>query len=164
MPTLMVFGQQWVPRSYFEEYYASAIERAFADPTMTFVVGAAEGIDRFTQELLVKLCAVDVDDTAYRRVTVYNKSDKDGRLSPRFWLVNGFVTYPDRDVAMFRASTTRWCVLAQFGGATSGCAFICLLDHFAGDVDKARDVAGVLRMASEPYSHELEEKAKGLYD
>lgn len=160
MSTLMIYGQQWLPRKYFEKHYAPHIERAFHKLTM-FVIGAADGIDTFAQELLVKLCATD--ENAYRRVTIFNKGDKDGRLSSRFALVNGFATYPDRDVAMFRASTERLCVLAQFGGATSGCTFICLLEHFGGDVDKARDAHNALRRASEPHSETMEKIVKIIY-
>jgi len=158
---LMVYGHQWVPRAYFDRFYAPRITRAFAKKSTTFVVGAAPGVDTFTQELLARLCGDN--DEQHCRVSVFNRGERDYRVSSRFALVNGFSTYRDRDVAMFRASTARFCVFAQFGSATSGCAFVCLLDKFAGDVEKATDVVDTMRALSEPYSKELEQELANVY-
>lgn len=160
--TLMIYGQQWVPKSYFDKHYAERIKQVFLnEPDTRFVLGAAAGVDSFAQQLLMELCGHD--HTACARVTVFDKAAKDGRLSSLFSLQNGFATYPERDAAMHSAASEHLCVLAQYGGATSGCAYIVLLAHFHGNTEKASGAAAALRLASEPYSKAQEQRVSDLY-
>lgn len=145
---VLITGPQWVPRGYFQRHYEHVIRQLYAEGAL-FRLGAAEGIDAFAQELLAKLL---VEGDAADRVTVYDKADKDGRKSPRFALVNGFASYPERDRAMARNCSTCVCVLPLYGGAVSGS--LEPLFHIELD-DGGDDERFVMRGKSEPWNREV---------
>ncbi len=111
--TVFISGPEWVPRAYYDYFYADDIE-TYAQRGCKFVLGAAGGIDLFAQE---QLLALGINGA---HVSVYNKGDKDGRISPLFTLVNGFEDYPTRDRALVDASTFLLAVLPQMDGGQSG--------------------------------------------
>lgn len=124
---VLITGQQWVDLHYFEIHYAPVIQEAFA-AGRSFGLGAGEGVDKLAQELLARLCGLD--DTAYARVTVYDKGAKDGRVDKRFRLSNGYESYPKRDVAMAIACGAKpIAVLAQYGSAATGSQLPLLVRH-----------------------------------
>lgn len=114
---ILIAGPQWVPLGYFQKFYEARIRTAFEqDKSAYFVLGAADGVDSFAQNLLASICVGDDFD----RVIIYNKGDKDGRVSPNFELVNGFESYPLRDAAMAEIATETIVCLPLYGGAVSG--------------------------------------------
>lgn len=129
---ILITGPQWVNRGYFERFYEPDIRKE-VDAGSSFILGAADGIDAFAQELLAELCP--------ERVTVCNKGAKDGRKSPRMALHNGFASYPDRDMHMAKECTNVICVLPQFGCGTTGALLPLLLSRFgaSGSVNAITD-------------------------
>ena len=115
----LITGQQWIPLGYFQFYYEPDIRKAFAEGK-TFALGAGGNTDNFAQQLLAHLCKTSGDETSFKRVTIFNKGDKDGRVDARFNLVNGFDSYPNRGVQMAARCKDRICHLAQWGGGVCG--------------------------------------------
>jgi len=144
----MISGAQWVPRAFFDRFYRARIEQAAADGK-NFVVGAADGVDAFAQEMLTALCP--------DRVTVYDKGARDGRRCDGFALRNGFASYPERDAAMLAAcSGNVIAVLPQMGGACSGVLPLVLPSC-------TPDTLATLRAASELYDAVLFAQVAAVY-
>lgn len=165
---VLISGNQWVPEGFFQKFYMDKIREEFAKGSR-FVVGAAKGLDYFSQEELRRLCESSNDDENYKRVTVFNKEDKDGRVCDKFALVNGFPTYPARDMAMARVATRKIVTLAQYGGATGGSLVPLLAVNLPSVVgvtpSDAPKILDVLRENSEPWSEEvIENYIKPLYE
>jgi hypothetical protein len=140
-----ISGQQWLPYSYFKVQYEGPIRSAF-ERGAHFVLGAAEGVDAHAQQLLDLLCEHNPDHE--KRVTIFNKGDKDDRLNPNFKLVNGFSSYPERGAAMTKVATKIICVLAAFGAASSG-SLLDVLTVELKDEAVATRVCEILRAHSE---------------
>ena len=155
---LFVSGAQWVPVEYFNIYYRPILLRCIADD-YHFIVGAADGVDQFTQELLVKHIAGKESRTS--RVTVFNKKNKDGRLTLDFMLSNGYASYPERDLAAAQQATELLCILPQFGGGQSG-VMIPLLESMDEPLT-ASNVLEKIRQNSEPFNAELVRKVSAVY-
>lgn len=140
---VMITGPQWVTEGFFEAHYEGAIRKA-ADAGCWFMVGAAEGVDAFAQELLAELCP--------ERVIVCNKGTKDGRKSPLMCLRNGFASYPERDKHMANECTRAICTLPQYGGGTSGALYAILRAQFGSE---AEEICSFIRKASEPWDEKV---------
>lgn len=177
--SVLITGQQWVPLGYFQYYYETPIREAFA-AGKNFRLGAAEsGVDLFAQHLLKHLCIASKDEKSFQRVTIYNKDLKDGRIDKRFTLVNGYASYPDRDVQMAISASDRIVCLAQWGGGVSGTLLPLLVmqifkDHEAEEEDdvmtpqeafaRGDKTLGMIRGASETWNADwLESEIIPLY-
>jgi hypothetical protein len=150
---ILITGPQWLGRGYFEHYYRNAILRCIADGCI-FLVGAADGIDTFAQELLAERCP--------ERVIVCNKGTKDGRKSPRMSLRNGFASYPERDLHMAKECQAIICTLPQFGGGTTGALYPLLRAQFGPTADS---ICASIREDSEKWDEKvLKEVIAPLYE
>lgn len=150
---ILIAGPQWLGLGYFEHYYRSAILRCAADGCI-FLVGAADGIDTFAQELLAELCP--------ERVIVCNKGTKDGRKSQRMSLRNGFASYPERDLHMAKECQGIICTLPQFGGGTTGALYPLLCAQFGSAADS---ICASIREDSEKWDEKvLKELIAPLYE
>lgn len=90
MNDVLITGQQWVSQSYFDATHAADIREQFA-AGKNFKLGAADnGIDIMAQRLLIQLCEETKSEESFKRVTIFDKKDKDGRLDKRFLLSNGY--------------------------------------------------------------------------
>ena len=152
---IFVTGPQWVPKVYFDKFYKPRLTALVADTNNVFTLGAADGVDSFTQQFFIDA------KIEPRRVTIYNKGDKDQRLHPDFKLTNGFSSYPDRDQALYEDSDELLVFLPQMGGAQSGVMQSILLS--AGVLDGA-DVLGYIRHVSEPFDKELMARVAQVYE
>ena len=148
---VLITGQQWVSFSFFAIHYEGPIRHAWSKGAH-FVVGAADGIDRWAQALLSELAFPEsqahgsLDEAA--RVTVFDKGDKDGRVNTAFKLSNGYDSYQKRGEAMAKTATRTICVLAAYGAASSG-ALQDLLTAELKDAELAAKVLATLRDHSE---------------
>jgi hypothetical protein len=150
---ILITGAQWVGPGFFEYYYRNAILRCVADGCV-FLVGAADGIDTFAQELLAERCP--------ERVIVCNKGTKDGRKSPRMSLRNGFASYPERDLHMAKECQAIICTLPQFGGGTTGALYPLLRAQFGPAADS---ICASIREDSEKWDEKvLKEVIAPLYE
>ena len=145
-PVVMVSGQQWVSRRFFEQHYTHKL-LAHAAQNARFVLGAADGVDTYAQQTLAELCDAGLLDP--ERVTIFNKGAKDGRALSTFRLRNGFASYPERDRAMCVESSVLVCTLAQYGCGTSGAALNVLRAAFGNDEAQAQIAFKALRAATE---------------
>lgn len=93
---IMVTGQKDCTRARFDQYYAPAI-KAGIKKGCSFILGAAEGVDKMAAGLLAKKCA---------RVTLYAKGNViiDNEL-PNWPVRSDFASFPERDQEMCRAAT-----------------------------------------------------------
>lgn len=119
-----ITGPQWIPLGFFQKFYETKISVKFAQGAH-FVLGAAEGVDMFSQQLLQHLCE-KAGVSTFERVTIFNKGVKDGRLTQRFLLCNGFSSYPDRDTALAVGSTCDIVTLPLYGASVSGSVSPCM--------------------------------------
>lgn len=118
--TFLISRPQWVNQEYYERAYASVVYDAFAQGHR-FVLGSAAGVDTFAQHQLALLARASGDfESAMRRVSIFCKEQKDGRLYPEFGLENGFTSFPERDLAMVEKAEMLIVFLPQYGSGVSG--------------------------------------------
>ena len=153
---VFITGAQWVPKSFFENFYKPKLVEYVLEGAV-FILGAADGIDTYTQEFFVS------EHVRPSRVTIYNKGEKDGRLCTEFGLKNGFQSYPERDQALSEDSDTLFAVLPQMGGGQSG-VMQSVLQHYLKDGKKAAEILAHVRECSEPYDIKLFGMAKKMYE
>lgn len=149
MNEVLITGQQWVSQSYFDATHAADIREQFA-AGKNFKLGAADnGIDIMAQRLLIQLCEETKSEESFKRVTIFDKKDKDGRLDKRFLLSNGYPDYPARDTQMaLQCKSEPICKLAQHGNGTSGAANPLLISSLMTSksfADALEEFAGCVR-------------------
>ena len=115
--TFVISGPRWIPQDYFDQFYRPPIEKAFRDPASRFVLGDAEGTDRFAQSLLRELGA------GADRVTIFIRSGKKASYAAQGFTVDDF-SESDAELAQRLGLRSKHpiCVLPLFGTllATSG--------------------------------------------
>ena len=163
-----ISGPQWVDIAYFEIHYAGPITEEWNNGA-EFVVGAAERIDQFAQQHLAELVSKSGSAEEARRVTVHDKAAKpgkdyvDGRLYSKFNLVNTYVDYTARDLAMARMANKLICVPPQFAGHTSGCMLVKLAFELRDD-ELALRIHKMLRSGESDAAYkQLLPKVKPIY-
>lgn len=158
--THLITGPQWVTKEIFDATYADQIKSAFHQGAH-FIVGAAKGVDAWTQELLNSLL-LEQSSPNFERVTVYNVIGKDQRINEKFLLVNTFAKYPERDLAALAAADNNVITyLFQWGSAASG-VMLPVLASLIGAED-AKRVHAELRRMSEPPDKQLTASVAQLY-
>jgi hypothetical protein len=110
---VMITGQQDISIEDFQTYYEPAIE-AMIKQKVHFVIGNAEGVDKLAKEFLHMY--------SYHSVTIFDKASGDGGVpwGARWRVVNGFKSYPERDLAMIEVSNKIICYLFGAGALGSG--------------------------------------------
>lgn len=175
MTTVLITGQQWVSDKFCEEFYGQKIRNDFA-AGKRFAIGGAEGADAFGQNLLISLCVASNDENSFKRVTVYMKGEREGRLDPRFQLKNGYPDFPSRDIAMgLECDEVIYCAARFECGVTGAqlpwlivirkqlCARAGLKVELNELVVECRAICDAMRNACEPYSDEIAKPVKAVY-
>lgn len=159
MHIYLITGPQWIPQAYFDCHYRPIILQKIQEGS-NFILGAAEGVDFFAQLLLSN----EISENQHAdRVTICNKGQKDGRMSQKFNLLNGFEKYPDRDHYMSKQADEVICIVPQYGGGTTGVLIPLLCFGGKMSFGEAKNVLEIIRKHSEPYSKELESQVSEVY-
>lgn len=88
MTTVSILIQSWVPKEFFEERYVPLITEAFENGYNINVAATRTKTDFMVQTLLQILCCLSKKEESFRRITVFDLLDRDGRLDKRFQLSN----------------------------------------------------------------------------
>lgn len=139
--TVMVSGHTDLTQEEFDTFYKNKIDE-YVDKGYAFVVGGADGSDKFTQLHLASKDNVEV--------TVYDKGTQNNVHCPRFKHINGFTSYPERDAAMTAASSIDICILRQTGCAGSGTAANLYRRQFGNEM--AKTIIKIIRDNSMPFT------------
>ncbi len=95
MNSVLIIGPHWVSKKYFDEKYATSIRDGFAAGKNFTVYVPDSPFCHMVQTLLVQLCIESNTEDSFKRVTIFDTRDRDGRLDKKFTLRNGY----DNDVA-----------------------------------------------------------------
>ena len=94
---ILVTGQQDCTRERFDKYYAPAI-RSGIKKGCSFILGAADGVDKMAADLLAQ--------AQHMQVTIYDKGNaKIDKGLPNWGTRSNFMSYPERDQQMCRDAT-----------------------------------------------------------
>ncbi len=131
---VMISGPTKITKTLFDTHYAPLI-KVRVDEGASFVIGGAEGVDYFAQELLFELGA--------KYVTVFDKGTQDNcRHKDVFSHQNGFATYPERDRHMTSISNTDIAFVSMSGGGSGTMQNIFRRKYGA---DMARELTELIR-------------------
>lgn len=182
MTCVLITGQQWPTEQFIERFYGDKIRAAFF-VGKRFAVGGADGVDRYAQQLLADLCAASGDESTYKRVTVYMKGERDGRLDQRFVLKNGYESYPDRDIDMGKDCDEAIYCSARYESGVTGALLPWLIvtrkalrkQAIANNeplstikmselIIECVAICNAMREACEPHSDEISKPIKAIYN
>lgn len=130
---VMITGQQKeASLDIFKRFYEPAIDAAIkSDDRVVFLLGAApEGVDKFAADYL--------QERKYEHVIIFDKGSKDGnKAAGKGWiLVNGFKSYPERDLAMARLAKKM--IVYLFENAVTSGTFFNVMSFFQSKIDNSK--------------------------
>lgn len=138
---VMVCGPMDWTQAMFDQYYPSMLERDIMEKN-EFIVGGAEGVDRFAQEYLAKQPGI--------KVTVYDRRMEDNVRFRGVQHVHGFKDFKERDDAMRHAANYVIGKIDQYGGACTSTGQTLLAQEL-GSMELAEKVKKCLDLNSAKY-------------